>query len=143
MIDGELLTVSGWGRLKEGGKTPDVLHSVNVATSTNEQCKARSYVIRQLHNNGGFTNSMLCAGHNEAGIDACQGDSGGKLELILIYISITLSGRYHHTEMVSLIIVTQTYQSYFKHRTFNAYKKWKIKMGSTITLTQMAKNKWD
>lgn len=86
ILDGELLTVSGWGRLQEGGKTPDVLHSVNVATSTNEQCKERSDIMRQLHENGGFTNSMLCAGHDEAGIDACQGDSGGKLELILIYI---------------------------------------------------------
>ena len=79
MLDGEILTVSGWGWLKERGEVPRVLHSVNVPAMTNDKCKEMGYDIRKLHEKGGLTASMLCAGHVDGGIDACQGDSGGML----------------------------------------------------------------
>ena len=79
--DGDILTVSGWGRLQHLGDIPDVLHSVDVPFITNDKCKEKSYITQQLHRIGGLTEAMLCAGHAKGGIDACQGDSGGKFEL--------------------------------------------------------------
>ena len=79
MLDGEILTVSGWGLLKEGGMRPYVLHKVNVPAMSNDKCKDIGYEIQKLHEKGGLTASMLCAGQIKGGIDACQGDSGGKL----------------------------------------------------------------
>ena len=75
--DGDTLTVSGWGRLKDGAAAPDVLHSVDVPFITQRRCIERSYITQQLHENGGLTYAMMCAGHVDGGIDACQGDSGG------------------------------------------------------------------
>ena len=80
--DGDILTVSGWGALKHGNpKGPDVLHSVDVPYITPVRCKEKSYITSQLSRIGALTKSMLCAGHAEGGVDACQGDSGGKFEL--------------------------------------------------------------
>ena len=83
MRDGDVLTVSGWGKLKDVpiDICPDVLYSVDVPFITNDRCKEKSYITRQLHRIGGLTKSMLCAGHAEGGVDACQGESGGKFEL--------------------------------------------------------------
>ena len=82
--DGDLVTVSGWGALKHGDPTlPDVLYSVDVPFITKESCREKSYITSQLHRIGALTESMLCAGHAEGGIDACQGDSGGKSEFTL------------------------------------------------------------
>ena len=69
-LRGKTLTVSGWGRLTEGGSIPTVLHSVDVPGMTNARCN-NDYP-------GKITASMLCAGQPSGGIDACQGDSGGK-----------------------------------------------------------------
>ena len=66
------LTVSGWGKLSEGGGSPKVLHSVDVPGMTNEKCN-----IPELHDEQ-VLDVMLCAGLAAGGIDACQGDSGGK-----------------------------------------------------------------
>ena len=69
-LGGKTLTVSGWGALSEGGGSPSVLHSVDVPAMTNAQCD-NNYP-------GQIDGSMLCAGQPSGGIDACQGDSGGK-----------------------------------------------------------------
>ena len=71
---GKSMTVSGWGTLEAGGLQPKVLHSVKVPGITQAECsEAYSGFVRVLK-------SMLCAGDvAEGGIDACQGDSGGKL----------------------------------------------------------------
>ena len=66
------LTVSGWGKLSEGGGSPKVLHSVDVPGMTNEKCN-----IPELHDEQ-VLDVMLCAGLATGGIDACQGDSGGR-----------------------------------------------------------------
>ena len=60
--------VSGWGKLEHGGKSPDVLHSVEVSTITNRRCR-RSY------RNSEITKNMICA--RAPGKDSCQEDSGG------------------------------------------------------------------
>ena len=69
-LGGKTLTVSGWGALTEGGGSPTVLHSVDVPGMTNAQCR-NDYT-------SGIDISMICAGRTSGGIDACQGDSGGK-----------------------------------------------------------------
>ena len=72
-LAGKSMTVSGWGTLEAGGLQPKVLHSVKVPGITQAECsEAYSGIYRVLK-------SMLCAGDvDEGGIDACQGDSGGK-----------------------------------------------------------------
>ena len=70
-LAGKAMTVSGWGRLTEGGSSPTVLHSVNVPGITNTKC-IQSYPMYTI------TSAMLCAGYASGELDACQGDSGGK-----------------------------------------------------------------
>ena len=68
---GSNLTVSGWGRLSDGGDASYVLHKVQVPFVPNDVCNEKY--------NGIINNVMLCAGNIEnGGVDACQGDSGGK-----------------------------------------------------------------
>ena len=69
-LGGKTLTVSGWGALTEGGGSPSVLHSVDIPGMTNARC-LNDYP-------GDIDGSMICAGQTSGGIDACQGDSGGK-----------------------------------------------------------------
>ena len=68
------VTVAGWGLTTDGGSSPDVLHSVDLALLTNAQCgDAYGYA-------GQLVDSMICAiGDLEGGEDSCQGDSGGPL----------------------------------------------------------------
>jgi len=66
----EQATVSGWGTLSEGGKSPDTLHEVDVTVFADGNC---GYMDPYM------TPDMLCAGVKEGGKDACQGDSGGPL----------------------------------------------------------------
>ena len=74
---GKNLTVSGWGLLQSGGVGPDALHSVNIPAISQRKCKKSYPGINGL----AVTGSMICAGHTDGGIDACQGDSGGKLPI--------------------------------------------------------------
>ena len=70
---GKKATVSGWGRLSSSGSSPDKLHHVKVPVMTNRQCLSDySDTFYDV------TSSMICAGQAGGGIDACQGDSGGK-----------------------------------------------------------------
>ena len=66
--NGELLTVSGWGTQEWGvWDHPSVLHHVQVPGVTNEVC-GQDYGRT-------IPDVMMCAGADEGGIDACQGDS--------------------------------------------------------------------
>ena len=66
-------TVAGWGVTSERGRTPDVMHSVDLMLLTNAQCGTYGYA-------GELVESMICAiGDLEGGEDSCQGDSGGPL----------------------------------------------------------------
>ena len=62
--------VAGWGHIKEGGVSSDILRKVNVTVISNADCNS-SY-------SGGITTNMLCARH--PGRDSCQGDSGNRAD---------------------------------------------------------------
>ena len=67
------LTVSGFGTLRSGGDSSDVLRSaaVNDLAGTTGACGKYG----TLYDPG----TMLCAGTTGGAVDACQGDSGGPL----------------------------------------------------------------
>jgi len=68
-----IVTVAGWGTLKEGGKQPSTLRKVDVKVWSNERCKT-SYGSNAP---GGITSHMMCA--SDTNRDSCSGDSGGPL----------------------------------------------------------------
>jgi len=72
-LDGQTVTVSGWGTTAAGGNQAEVLMSVDVPAMTNAACRETGYGENQI------TDAMLCAGQAAGGIDSCQGDSGGPL----------------------------------------------------------------
>ena len=75
-LDDKTLTVSGWGSLCSGCSSPNVLHVVDVPGVSNAVCN-QQYEGR--YGPGSITADMMCAGDAvNGGIDACQGDSGGK-----------------------------------------------------------------
>ncbi|XP_067284119.1 trypsin-like [Pseudorasbora parva] len=64
--------VTGWGTLKDGGKSANILQEVKLPIVRNSKCYD-AY-------GGGITNNMICAGFlNVGGKDACQGESGGPM----------------------------------------------------------------
>jgi trypsin len=67
----ELTTVVGWGRLSEGGATPDRLRQVNVpVVGRGDACNdATAY--------DDVAEDEICIGPLSGGMDSCQGDSGG------------------------------------------------------------------
>ncbi|MCB0193167.1 MAG: trypsin-like serine protease [Anaerolineae bacterium] len=72
-IAGTTATVTGWGALRSGGPSPNILQEVNVPVVSNQTCNGpQSY-------GGGITENMICAGFPQGGKDSCQGDSGGPL----------------------------------------------------------------
>ncbi|XP_069685397.1 trypsin-1-like [Periplaneta americana] len=71
--DGTSATVLGWGTISEGGAQSNILKQVAVPVVSAHSCNT-SYATY-----GGITDNMLCAGYNEGGVDACQGDTGGPL----------------------------------------------------------------
>ncbi|XP_017658322.1 ovochymase-2 [Nannospalax galili] len=72
---GFICTTAGWGRLTEGGTTPQVLQEVNLPILTQEECEASLLTLKNPFTGKAF----LCTGFPEGGRDACQGDSGGSL----------------------------------------------------------------
>ena len=61
--------VTGWGALKEGGYSPNILQQAKVPLVSKQTC-SKVYSL---------TRSMRCAGYSTGKIDSCQGDSGGPL----------------------------------------------------------------
>ncbi|KAJ8373506.1 hypothetical protein SKAU_G00040860 [Synaphobranchus kaupii] len=66
-----ICTITGWGSTKETGPRVPRLQEVNITVLNQHTCI-------DLYG-GRVTESMLCAGDVEGGVDACQGDSGGPL----------------------------------------------------------------
>ncbi|NXH16381.1 TMPS6 protease, partial [Bucco capensis] len=63
--------ITGWGALKEGGHSSNVLQKLEVQLIPQDICsEAYHYMISPR---------MLCAGYHKGKKDACQGDSGGPL----------------------------------------------------------------
>ena len=66
-----MVTVAGWGSLREKYRGSKVLMKVEVPQVDFKTCK-RSYKW--------LSNGMICAGNmTHGGVDSCQGDSGGPL----------------------------------------------------------------
>ncbi|XP_056142349.1 suppressor of tumorigenicity 14 protein homolog [Lampris incognitus] len=63
--------VTGWGTLREGGRTARLLQKAEVKIINDTVCN----VVTE----GQVTSRMLCSGFLSGGVDACQGDSGGPL----------------------------------------------------------------
>jgi len=72
---GAEVMVAGWGATMEGGVTADRLQEVRVEVTEDERC-------RQVYREAlgvELPDTILCAGLEAGGKDACQGDSGGGL----------------------------------------------------------------
>ncbi|XP_076607212.1 transmembrane protease serine 2 [Chaetodon auriga] len=65
--------ITGWGALRSSGVAPDRLNQAPVTIYSREICN-RPFVL-----DGEVTETMICAGKIQGGIDSCQGDSGGPL----------------------------------------------------------------
>lgn len=60
--------IAGWGRLGEQEQTSNTLRQVIVPIWTKEECLASDYGAKRL------TDNMMCAGYQDGGSDACQGN---------------------------------------------------------------------
>ncbi|CAG0916297.1 unnamed protein product [Notodromas monacha] len=78
LLIGENATVTGWGRLSEGGTLPSILQNVQVPIVSNERCKDM-FLSSGRHEF--IPDIFLCAGYEKGGRDSCQGDSGGPLQV--------------------------------------------------------------
>ncbi|KAK5649734.1 hypothetical protein RI129_000763 [Pyrocoelia pectoralis] len=78
LLIGENATVTGWGRLSEGGTLPSVLQEVQVPIVSNDRCKS---MFLRAGRHEFIPDIFLCAGHETGGQDSCQGDSGGPLQV--------------------------------------------------------------
>ncbi|XP_034475721.1 ovochymase-1 [Drosophila innubila] len=77
-FDGKMAFVAGWGARQEGGFATDTLQEVNVLVLSQSECRNSSYTPALISDN------MLCAGYvDEDARDACSGDSGGPLHVLL------------------------------------------------------------
>ncbi|MGH9962119.1 MAG: trypsin-like serine protease, partial [Pyrinomonadaceae bacterium] len=73
---GQTAFITGWGDTIEGGGAfPDALRAGRVSIVDDQTC------VNQYDGEGVtiFTDTMVCAGLPQGGVDACQGDSGGPL----------------------------------------------------------------
>ena len=71
-LPGTNCTVTGFGRLTQGGIVATRLRQAVVPLVGKDTCK-KAYPSYNI------SPEMLCAGYTQGGIDACQGDSGGPL----------------------------------------------------------------
>ncbi|XP_061596206.1 transmembrane protease serine 2 [Cololabis saira] len=73
MPAGSQAWITGWGALRSSGQPPDKLNQAQVTIYSRDICN-EDHVL-----NGQVTQTMICAGRLQGGVDTCQGDSGGPL----------------------------------------------------------------
>ncbi|PBC31388.1 Serine proteinase stubble [Apis cerana cerana] len=69
LLIGENATVTGWGRLSEGGTLPSVLQEVSVPIVSNDRCKS---MFLRAGRHEFIPDIFLCAGYESGGQDSCQ-----------------------------------------------------------------------
>ncbi|KAK9409989.1 ovochymase-2-like [Crotalus adamanteus] len=85
---GYICVTCGWGRLRENGILPDILHEVRLPILDQTQCSGILSALRRPIR----SYTIMCAGFPDGGKDACQGDSGGSLVCQREHGSWTLIG---------------------------------------------------
>ncbi|XP_058017713.1 ovochymase-2 [Ahaetulla prasina] len=85
---GYICVTCGWGRLRENGILPDILHEVRLPILDQTQCSRILSTLRRPIQ----SHTIMCAGFPDGGKDACQGDSGGSLVCQREHGSWTLIG---------------------------------------------------
>ncbi|XP_022257487.1 serine proteinase stubble-like, partial [Limulus polyphemus] len=75
---GRNATITGWGRLSEGGVLPSMLQEVQIPIVSNTKCKN---MFLAAGRNEYLPNIFMCAGFEDGGRDSCQGDSGGPMQI--------------------------------------------------------------
>lgn len=78
---GRNATVTGWGRLNEGGILPTVLQEVRVPIVSNDKCKNMFSTAGRPEY---IPDIFLCAGYEEGGRDSCQ------VSLISLFFSLLI-----------------------------------------------------
>lgn len=69
---GSIASITGWGALRQGGPSPNILQVVQAPIVPEDICDRANSGINAV--------TMICAGdYDNGGIDSCQGDSGGPL----------------------------------------------------------------
>ncbi|MEZ4629741.1 MAG: serine protease [Deinococcales bacterium] len=112
---GRSLLVTGWGAIRENGRSSDVLRKVWVPYRSTRACQT-AYPNQ-------ITRSMFCAGLDQGGKDACQGDSGGP-------IFRRLSGEWQQVGIVSWGDGCARPNAYGVYTKVSLYRTW---ISNTIT----------
>ncbi|XP_063055809.1 suppressor of tumorigenicity 14 protein homolog [Engraulis encrasicolus] len=79
--------VTGFGKLREGGRLAGVLQKAEVKIINDTVCN--------IVTEGQVTSRMMCSGFLSGGVDACQGDSGGPL------VCLSEGGKWFQSGIVS------------------------------------------
>lgn len=69
LLIGENATVTGWGRLSEGGQLPNTLQFVQVPIISNDKCRDMFLKSGRMEH---IPEIFLCAGYDNGGRDSCQ-----------------------------------------------------------------------
>ncbi|XP_076309313.1 serine proteinase stubble-like [Tachypleus tridentatus] len=75
---GRNASITGWGRLKEGGVLPSILQEVQVPIISNHKCKIMFLAAGRREY---IPDIFMCSGLEEGRKDSCQGDSGGPVQV--------------------------------------------------------------
>ncbi|XP_002739548.1 uncharacterized protein LOC100378985 [Saccoglossus kowalevskii] len=73
---GTMCRIAGWGAIREDGIYAPSLREAQVPIISHSDCQ--QYFDSPQYNDQ-ITQRMICAGYENGGIDACEGDSGGPL----------------------------------------------------------------